>query len=128
MQPVVVVKSQLERRFFQLYLVIIPSIYLLRAFVEYMDTGGIPYTLLDRSRLLTELAMVLALNFSTSLFSELPYTLKNLFSSPVFSQDNSDNSSEVAFSKRLTMKLNHPYRHLVGFDAIITTSFYYAST
>lgn len=128
MQPVVVVKSQLERRFFQLYLVIIPSIYLLRAFVEYMDTGRIPYTLLDRSRLLTELAMILALTFSKSLFSELPHILKKLFTSPAFYQDNGENSSEAAFSKRLTMRLNHPCRHLVGFGAIITTSVYYAST
>lgn len=128
MPPVVVVKSQLESRFFQLYLVIIPSIYLLRAFVEYMDTGGTPYTLLDHSRLLTELAMILALAFSKSLFSELPHTLKKLFSSPAFSQNNGESCSEAAFTKHLTMRLNHPYRHVVGFGTIMVMIVYYAST
>jgi len=46
MQTLIVVNNELERYFLSAFLILIPAVYITRALVEYLEQGGIPYTLI----------------------------------------------------------------------------------
>ncbi|HEY9880991.1 MAG TPA: hypothetical protein V6D29_21205 [Leptolyngbyaceae cyanobacterium] len=126
MQQVTVVKNSLERCFLQTFIVIIPAVYAARALVEYADDGKFPYTLLDFSRILIELSLVLGLVFFKLLFDALPYTLNQLFFSSNVMPKAEEAISEAAFIKRFTNALNHPCRQIFGLIVTVTLVVYFS--
>jgi len=125
---IVAVKNKLEARFFQLYWLIIPGIFCARAIVQYIDTRALPFALVDASRILIELGLLLSIFCCNRLFSELPYKLKQLFSSTAFRDSKHNHASEALFYKQLTHRLNHPLHYLVGASTVILMSIYYGAT
>jgi hypothetical protein len=127
-QELVVVRNPIESVFFRTYLFIIPGIYLFRAIIQliYLQT---PYALSDHIKIITELALIIALVFANLLFSAIPGFVSQLFGGknllPIASENDQGNTPYKSFVSRFDFWLNHQLRILFGAFAAITVLVYY---
>jgi len=125
---IIIIKNKLEDRFFSLYWLIIPCIYFTRALVQYIDSEQMPFALVDSSRIVVELGLLLSILFCHLLFTELPHKLNQLFSSVAFQGSKTDTYSQATFYQQLTTRLNHPYRCIAGTLIVGLMVIYYGTT
>jgi hypothetical protein len=128
----VVVRSTIERFFFQKFIFIIPAVYIFRSFIEYLDSRTFPYTLLDFSKILTELAVIIALICSNLLFTSIPDTLSQLFLGDVILQRKQgikhNDKSLGTFVRDFDFWLNRSARKFFGFFTALAMFVYYISS
>lgn len=75
-----------------------------------------------------ELGLLLSIFCCNSLFSELPYKLKQIFSTSAFHGRKKEHFSEAFFYKQLTARLNSNIRCFIGALTVLLMSIYYGST
>lgn len=79
MKNLVVFHRRWERLFLRWSIVIIPSVYIFHAIVQFFVTLKFPTALDNYGRILTELSLMMALYFANDLFLNLPHTIAQLF-------------------------------------------------
>jgi hypothetical protein len=124
----IVNRSAAEKLFLRTFFVVIPTIYVMRAVLQYLEVQTIPVALIDIVRIASECAMLLALALSVLLFAFLPHGLRELFRSRVLRVRVATQRdwTEDMFMRQLEARLNHWCRILVGIVAALVVLGYYA--
>ncbi|MBD3196536.1 MAG: hypothetical protein GF317_15860 [Candidatus Lokiarchaeota archaeon] len=124
----VIVRNKFEQFFFKYYIIIIPTVYLLRIILQYVFFYR-PYSLFDFTKIITEVALIIALIFSNKLFSSTPVLISQLFLENIVSPINYENKDEIHSHKhylsRLDYWLNNKFRILPGMIASTIVFSYY---
>lgn len=121
----VVIRSKLEKIFFQNFYYIIPVVYLFRGFLQFIDTWSFPSAFQDFVKIPAEIALILALIFANSLFAAIPKRFHQLFTSNVLLSSKSINTQKESFIKNYDYWLNHKSRKIIGFSTAILIFLYY---
>lgn len=123
-----IIQNTVERFFFRACIVIIPSVYVFRVMMEYIDTGH-AHAVFDWVKIPTEIALIIALLFSKRLFTAFPHEFSQLFTYHILvshsGQANHDDYSQASYTKQFEQWLNHWYRIGVGGLASLTVFTYY---
>jgi hypothetical protein len=120
-----VVRNATEIFFLKSFFFIIPSVYLFRALLEFIDLREFPHALLDWVKIPTEMVLIIALIFANSFFSELPNALLQLFSNRVLLIKSGE--SDKDFIQSLDKWLNADRRKVFGILAATMVFLYYVT-
>ena len=121
-------RNAADRLFLRTFFIVIPTVYVMRAVLQYLEVRTIPVALIDSVRIASECATLLALSLSVLLFAFLPHGLRELFRSRVLRVRAATHRewTEEMFMRRLEARLNHWCRTLVGIVAALLVLGYYA--
>jgi len=112
MKPLTVVQHKGEQFFLRFAIFIIPSVYLFHAVVQYFYTFQFPLALQNYGRILTEIALLVALYFANDLFLQLPNLINQLFLGNVLSSHQDDYFDR--FIHRFNYQLNHRFGRAIA--------------
>ncbi|MBE7382765.1 MAG: hypothetical protein F6J95_015290 [Leptolyngbya sp. SIO1E4] len=123
------VRDPLERFFFKTYILIIPTIHILRIYFEYNQFSKPPEDLLDEIKILVEVFILIFITLFNYFCEETPTQLLQLFTGDkqIISCRNTflDKPSKTRFFKRFDAQLNSNRRIALGILAAFATLTYY---
>ena len=121
------VRHAVERAFLAWFFVLMPALYVLRLGVQYAQTGDLPYALLDRVKIASELAVLIVLALANECLAAIGPTIASLFSNGVVSGSADAEPAEIQATCERTLDrlLNHPARILPAAGIALGTLYYY---
>jgi hypothetical protein len=127
---IVAVRNPFERFFLSNFLIIIPCVYIFRCLSQFIVNDGIPDSLLDFPKILSEVAVIIALIFSNILLSQVRLRLSQLYltgivipkpvQSDIYRTDHWN-----TFLEYFDSRLNSQYRIIIGFIVALIVFYYY---
>jgi hypothetical protein len=123
------VRSSIERFFLRWFFAIIPAVYILRLGVQYAESGALPYALLDRVKIASELALLIVLALANTFLATIGPTIMSLFANgAVVSRTREPGdlqAIQAACERTIDRLLNHRARIPVAATVALATLVYY---
>lgn len=118
--------DKIENFFFGWCAIIVVFVYFLRSGISYLVVGVVPNYFIYPVRISTEIALIVAIIISNSLFSKVNFLLQTLFvEKAIIPKKGTPSVLEKSFLTNLNTWLNHPLRILVGLVSALVVFVYY---
>jgi len=119
------VRNRAERFFLQWFWILIPSVYLFRSALEYLDLRTFPLALQDQIKWITEITLIIGIIFANLFFSSIEHTLIKLETSQNILPKSKGHSGIKALLDHLDRWLNHNLRIVMGIFSSLCIYIYY---
>ena len=125
----VMVRSSVESAFYNNFYIIIPTVFLFRCLLQFIDSYSVPSAFFDFVKIPSEIALMLAIGCSSILFRDTRYYFIQILTSDIISDPlvncEGEGPSKKQFVSQLDKWINHTIRVWIGFFSALVVFLYY---